>query len=132
MNNSVPVLSDNEPKLVKNFRGILSASRGVRDMNEAWLAEAGLSPTPWGIGSVTPSTTGASLAVEVAVFMAEKCPGTDEDANLRKRNKMVAFEQLVGAVWSTTKAPAEKGKEPARQGKESAEKGKEPVAVEEV
>ncbi|RZS06102.1 hypothetical protein BHM03_00036704 [Ensete ventricosum] len=46
VNNSVPVLSANETELVEILRGILSTSRGVKDMNEAWLAKAGLSPTP--------------------------------------------------------------------------------------
>ncbi|RRT53719.1 hypothetical protein B296_00048569, partial [Ensete ventricosum] len=45
VNSSVPVLSANETELVEIFWGILSISR-VKDMNEAWLAEAGLSLAP--------------------------------------------------------------------------------------
>ncbi|RZS00298.1 hypothetical protein BHM03_00029974 [Ensete ventricosum] len=48
-NNSVPVLSTDETELVEILRGILSASKGVKDMNEAWLVEAGLSPAPPGM-----------------------------------------------------------------------------------
>ncbi|RRT41190.1 hypothetical protein B296_00057995 [Ensete ventricosum] len=42
----VPALSVDETELVEILRGILSVSRGVKDMNEAWLVEAGLSPAP--------------------------------------------------------------------------------------
>ncbi|RWV81936.1 hypothetical protein GW17_00056606 [Ensete ventricosum] len=42
----VPALSADETELVEILRGILSVSRGVKDMNEAWLAEKGLSPAP--------------------------------------------------------------------------------------
>ncbi|RWW65529.1 hypothetical protein BHE74_00027159, partial [Ensete ventricosum] len=143
VNNSVSVLSDNEPELVEILWGILSASRGVRDMNKAWLAEAGLSSAPREMfnlgriksgdsansGSAAPSTTSASPIVEVAISMAEKRLGTSEDANLRKRSKMVAFEQPACAAGSTTKAPTKKGKEPAGKGKEPAGKGKEPAEV---
>ncbi|RRT79980.1 hypothetical protein B296_00022161 [Ensete ventricosum] len=54
VNNSVPTLSIDEIELVEILQGILSASKGVKDMNEAWLAEAGLSPTPRdALGSTT-------------------------------------------------------------------------------
>ncbi|RRT59603.1 hypothetical protein B296_00034558 [Ensete ventricosum] len=46
VNNSVPTLSTNEIELVEILRRILSASRRMNDMNEAWLAETGLSPAP--------------------------------------------------------------------------------------
>ncbi|RWW85369.1 hypothetical protein BHE74_00005951 [Ensete ventricosum] len=46
VNNSVPMLLANETELVEILRGIFYASRGVKDMNEAWLAEAGLSQPP--------------------------------------------------------------------------------------
>ncbi|RRT81948.1 hypothetical protein B296_00001288 [Ensete ventricosum] len=46
VSSSVLALSADETELVKILRGILSVSRGVKDMNEAWLAEAGLSPAP--------------------------------------------------------------------------------------
>ncbi|RRT60587.1 hypothetical protein B296_00041379 [Ensete ventricosum] len=49
VNNSVLTLSANETKLVKILWGVLSASKRVKDANEAWLAEACLSPTPWGM-----------------------------------------------------------------------------------
>ncbi|RWW37604.1 hypothetical protein BHE74_00057288 [Ensete ventricosum] len=41
-----PTLSVDETELVEILRGILSASKGVKDMNEAWLVEASLSPAP--------------------------------------------------------------------------------------
>ncbi|RWV86707.1 hypothetical protein GW17_00051366 [Ensete ventricosum] len=85
-----------------------------------------------GSGSAAPSTASASLTVEVTASMAEKHPDTDENANLRKRSKMVTSEQVAGVVGSTTKAPAEKGKEPAMKGKKLIGKGKEPAEVEEV
>ncbi|RWV86195.1 hypothetical protein BHE74_00047227 [Ensete ventricosum] len=43
ISSSVPVLSINETELVEILQGILSTLRGVKDMNEAWLVEAGLS-----------------------------------------------------------------------------------------
>ncbi|RWW45535.1 hypothetical protein BHE74_00048617, partial [Ensete ventricosum] len=51
----------------------------------------------------------------------EKHPDTDEDANLRKRSKRATSKQPAGAIESTTKAPALKGKELAGKGKESTE-----------
>ncbi|RWW89590.1 hypothetical protein BHE74_00001411 [Ensete ventricosum] len=57
------------------------------------------------------STTSASSTLGFVVITAEKRPDTNEGVNLRKRNKGVAPEQLVGVVGSTTKAPAKKGKE---------------------
>ncbi|RWW82928.1 hypothetical protein BHE74_00008591 [Ensete ventricosum] len=116
----------------------VSSTRGVRDMNETWLAKASLIPAPQemfnlgrmksgsnvGSGSVAPSMANASPTVEV-VFMAEKHPSIDADTKLRKRNKRTTSEQLAGATESTTKAPTEKGRE-------SIGKGKEPVEVEEV
>ncbi|RRT85561.1 hypothetical protein B296_00005215 [Ensete ventricosum] len=62
-------------------------------------------------GSTTPSTTSASSTLGFVVITAEKRPDTNEGVNLRKRNKGVAPELLVGVVGSTTKAPAKKGKE---------------------
>ncbi|RRT72065.1 hypothetical protein B296_00028126 [Ensete ventricosum] len=49
VNNSVPVLSTDEIELVEILQGILSTSKGVKDMNETWLAEVGLSPVPRGM-----------------------------------------------------------------------------------
>ncbi|RRT37123.1 hypothetical protein B296_00036348 [Ensete ventricosum] len=49
VSSSVLALSTDETKLVEILRGILSISRGVKDMNEAWLAEAGLSTNPGGM-----------------------------------------------------------------------------------
>ncbi|RZR70570.1 hypothetical protein BHM03_00000447, partial [Ensete ventricosum] len=46
MSNIPPCLSDEESELVERLRGILSSSRATRDMIEAWLVEAGLSPAP--------------------------------------------------------------------------------------
>ncbi|RRT31660.1 hypothetical protein B296_00055221, partial [Ensete ventricosum] len=119
---------------------------GVRDMNETWLDEAGLSLAPREMfnlrkmksggsadsGSAAPLTANASPTVEVAASMVEKHPDTDENTNLRKRSKMAASEQPACAIGSTTKAPAEKGKELAMKGKELTGKGKEPAEVEEV
>ncbi|RZS18225.1 hypothetical protein BHM03_00050458, partial [Ensete ventricosum] len=49
VNNLVPVLSADEIELVEILQGILSTSKGVKDMNETWLAEVGLSPVPRGM-----------------------------------------------------------------------------------
>ncbi|RWW53824.1 hypothetical protein BHE74_00039640 [Ensete ventricosum] len=46
VNNLVSALLVDETKLVEILRGILSASKGAKDMNEAWLAEAGLARSP--------------------------------------------------------------------------------------
>ncbi|RWW76547.1 hypothetical protein BHE74_00015348 [Ensete ventricosum] len=45
----ISMLSADETKLVEILRGILSVSREVMNMNEAWLAEAGLSPALGGM-----------------------------------------------------------------------------------
>ncbi|RZR85117.1 hypothetical protein BHM03_00012090 [Ensete ventricosum] len=71
------MLSVDETELVEILLGILFASKGVRDMNKAWLAEAGLSPAPRG----------------VVVYTAEKRPGTNEGAGLKKHSKRVTPEQ---------------------------------------
>ncbi|RZS14677.1 hypothetical protein BHM03_00046437, partial [Ensete ventricosum] len=49
VNNSVPALSVDETELIEILREILSSSRGVKDMKEAWLVEVGLSPAPRGM-----------------------------------------------------------------------------------
>ncbi|RRT64753.1 hypothetical protein B296_00011704, partial [Ensete ventricosum] len=49
VNNSIPALSVDETKLIEILRGILSSSRGVKDMKEAWLVEVGLGPAPRGM-----------------------------------------------------------------------------------
>ncbi|RRT74790.1 hypothetical protein B296_00021999 [Ensete ventricosum] len=123
-----------------------SGIAGVKDMNETWLAEAGLSPTPRGMlflfvyhakcaslivpcrvemfnigkmkssggagsGSTVPSATGASTSVVATSTTAEKCPSVNKRLSLRKRSKREAFEQLTDASRSTSRVPAEKGKE---------------------
>ncbi|RZR91643.1 hypothetical protein BHM03_00019799 [Ensete ventricosum] len=108
----------------------VSSTRGVRDLNETWLAKVSLIPAPQEMfnlgriksggnvssGSVAPSMANASPTVEV-VFMAEKHPSTDEDTKLRKRSKRTASEQLAGATESTTKAHTEKGERADWEGK---------------
>ncbi|RRT39000.1 hypothetical protein B296_00045988 [Ensete ventricosum] len=42
-------LSDEEANMVERLKGILSASRAVRNLNEEWLVEAGLSPASRGM-----------------------------------------------------------------------------------
>ncbi|RRT69001.1 hypothetical protein B296_00004091 [Ensete ventricosum] len=109
-----PVRLDQDPK--KSGEG--GAHRGMRDMNETWLVEAGLNSAPRemfnlrkikssdsvGSGSAAPSTASVTPTMEVAAFMAEKHPDT-----------------TCGAVGSTTKAPTEKGKELGGKGKELVE-----------
>ncbi|RWW73861.1 hypothetical protein BHE74_00018223 [Ensete ventricosum] len=50
VDNLVSTLLTDEIELVEVLRGIMSASKGVKDINEAWLAEASLSPAPRGKG----------------------------------------------------------------------------------
>ncbi|RRT61127.1 hypothetical protein B296_00034024 [Ensete ventricosum] len=73
VNNSVPALSANKTELVEILRGILSAS-GVKDMNEAWLAEMGLSPAPRGMFFLFVHYTSFFLIVpyRVEMFNLEK------------------------------------------------------------
>ncbi|RRT61118.1 hypothetical protein B296_00030543, partial [Ensete ventricosum] len=52
--------------------------RGVKDMNKAWLAEAGLSPPPWG------SIGNRSASVVAIGSTAEKGASVDEGSSLRK------------------------------------------------
>ncbi|RWV76903.1 hypothetical protein GW17_00062358 [Ensete ventricosum] len=100
--------------------------RGVKDMNEAWLAEAGLKPAPremfnlgkmksgGGVGSrsaATP-TIGVSTSTTTVESLAEKCPSIDEGLSLRKRNQRETPEHQADALESTTRVPSEKGKEP--------------------
>ncbi|RWW57850.1 hypothetical protein BHE74_00035322 [Ensete ventricosum] len=49
VNSSVLVLSANETELIEILRVILYASKGMKDMNKAWLVEACLNPTPQGM-----------------------------------------------------------------------------------
>ncbi|RWW39843.1 hypothetical protein BHE74_00054785 [Ensete ventricosum] len=49
VNSSVPVLSIDETELVEILREILSISRGVKDINQAWLVEASLNLAPRGM-----------------------------------------------------------------------------------
>ncbi|RZR74423.1 hypothetical protein BHM03_00036786, partial [Ensete ventricosum] len=88
VSSSVSALSANETELVEILRGILSISRGVKDMNKVWLAEAGLSPAPRGIAPVA----GVSI---------EKRPSSGAEAGLRKCLRKVAAEQLADASGST-------------------------------
>ncbi|RZS20758.1 hypothetical protein BHM03_00053315 [Ensete ventricosum] len=103
------------------------AFKGVKDMNEAWLAETGLKPPPremfnigkmksgGGVGSrsaATP-TIGVSASTTTAESLAEKCPSVDEGLSLRKRtNQRETPEHQVDASGSTRRVPSEKGKEP--------------------
>ncbi|RZS03491.1 hypothetical protein BHM03_00033681 [Ensete ventricosum] len=97
----------------------------VKDMNEAWLAEAGLSPTTreifnlrkmkssdgMGRGSVAPSAIDASASTVAADSMVEKYPDVDEVSSLRKCSRRVTPEQPANTSGSTTRVPAKKGKE---------------------
>ncbi|RRT80329.1 hypothetical protein B296_00013482 [Ensete ventricosum] len=124
VSSSIPVLSVDETELVEILRGILSISRGVKDMNEAWLAEAGLSPTLGeifnlgkmksddgaGSGSATSSVANEHAVGDAGVSMAEKRPSSGAGAGLRKRLRKVAAEQPVDASASTARTSADKGK----------------------
>ncbi|RZS27997.1 hypothetical protein BHM03_00061545, partial [Ensete ventricosum] len=44
ISNVPPNLSDEETNVVEQLKGILSASRAIRNLTEEWLVEAGLSP----------------------------------------------------------------------------------------
>ncbi|RRT45127.1 hypothetical protein B296_00050494 [Ensete ventricosum] len=98
VSSSVPILSAYKIELVEILRGILSISRGVKDMNEAWLAEAGLSHAPRGI------------VPAVGVSTGEKRPSSGARAGLRKRLRKVAIEQPMDASRSTARTSANKAK----------------------
>ncbi|RWV85334.1 hypothetical protein GW17_00052878 [Ensete ventricosum] len=98
MNISVLTLSVSETELVEILQEIVFASRGVKDMNETWLAEA------------VPSTTSASVTVYIASSMDEKHPRVDEGESLKKRSKKAALEQPANASRSTNIALVDKGK----------------------
>ncbi|RWW84437.1 hypothetical protein BHE74_00006966, partial [Ensete ventricosum] len=141
VNNSVPTLLVDETELVEILRGILSASRGVKDMNEAWLVEAGLNPAPLvclsfllSVPSSFSNSTffraemfnlGKMKSDGVAVSTTEKHPSNDVGASLRKRSKRAAPEEPADASGSTIEALTKKGRE-------SDSKGKEPTEFEEV
>ncbi|RRT72079.1 hypothetical protein B296_00013308 [Ensete ventricosum] len=95
VSSSVPVLSADETELVEILWGILSISRGVKDMNQIWLAEAGLSPAPKG---------------DAGVSTVDKRPSSGPKAGLRKHLRKVAAEQPADASRSTTRTSADKGK----------------------
>ncbi|RZR99253.1 hypothetical protein BHM03_00028767 [Ensete ventricosum] len=64
-----------------------------------------------GSGSAIPSTNSASTTIGVVGFMAEKNPNIGEESSLRKCSKRVTPEQPADASRSTSRVPAEKGKE---------------------
>ncbi|RWV83391.1 hypothetical protein GW17_00055006 [Ensete ventricosum] len=100
------MLSVDETELVEILLGILFASKGVRDMNKAWLAEAGLSSAPremfnlrkmkYGSGVSSRSTalsmTSVSTTTRVIIYTVEKRPGTNEGAGLKKHSKRATPE----------------------------------------
>ncbi|RRT76473.1 hypothetical protein B296_00006356 [Ensete ventricosum] len=49
ISNVPPKLSDEETNVVEQLKGILSASRTIRNLTEEWLVEAGLSPSSRGM-----------------------------------------------------------------------------------
>ncbi|RZS02594.1 hypothetical protein BHM03_00032656 [Ensete ventricosum] len=101
-------------------RGILSASKGVKDMNKAWLAEAGLSPAPrvyecssgklmnrveWDVLSLTEATTllEAELKAERPKAVAAYKASLGFESGLEKMGRFiykfryrVALERLRG------------------------------------
>ncbi|RZR96744.1 hypothetical protein BHM03_00025798 [Ensete ventricosum] len=64
-----------------------------------------------GSGSAVPSATGASASIVAVGSTTKKRPSVDEGLSLRKRNKRGTSEQITYALGSTTRVPAEKGKE---------------------
>ncbi|RWW56153.1 hypothetical protein BHE74_00037153 [Ensete ventricosum] len=121
---SIPALSADETKLVEILRGILSISKGVKDMNEAWLAEASLSPAPGemfnlskmksdggaGSGSTTSSATSALVVGDVGVSTVEKRPSSGVETGLRKHLQKAVAEQPADASGCTARSSANKGK----------------------
>ncbi|RRT64762.1 hypothetical protein B296_00011518 [Ensete ventricosum] len=101
VSSSIPALSTDKTELVEILWGILSDLRGVKDMNEAWLAEASLSPAP-----------GASMLAlrDARVPMVEKCPSSSAEAGLRKCLRKAVAKQLPDTSGSTTRTSADKGK----------------------
>ncbi|RRT40698.1 hypothetical protein B296_00022341 [Ensete ventricosum] len=53
ISNVLPNLSDEEVNTVEQLKGILSASRAVRNLTEEWLVEAGLSPASRGMPRIS-------------------------------------------------------------------------------
>ncbi|RWW82078.1 hypothetical protein BHE74_00009477 [Ensete ventricosum] len=115
----IPVLSPDEIELVEILWGILSVSRGVKYMNEAWLAEAGLSLAFGGDAGVSTvekrpsSRVGAGLrkclrkVPEPGYTMRELCEVEDRAgadkyfASIMTRLKCVDSEDPLVSRWST-------------------------------
>ncbi|RZS04901.1 hypothetical protein BHM03_00035298 [Ensete ventricosum] len=111
VSSSIPALSVDETELVKILRGILSVSTGMKDMNEAWLAEAGLSPAPRA-GDVGVSTIEKrpSSRVEDLCRQGQRDGGTQGGpragadryfASIMTRLKCVDCEDPLVPRWST-------------------------------
>ncbi|RRT85884.1 hypothetical protein B296_00001723, partial [Ensete ventricosum] len=119
VNKLVPTLLVDETELVEILQRILSTSRGVKDMNEAWLAEAGLGPAPRGMfllsahcikadsRSVASPTIGMSASATATESLAEKCPSVDEGLSLRKHKWRETPEHQANAMGSTTRCEVE-------------------------
>ncbi|RRT55668.1 hypothetical protein B296_00039855 [Ensete ventricosum] len=115
VSSSVPVLLADETKLVKILQGILFISRGVKDMNEAWLAETfnlGKMKSDDGAGSglMAPSVASVPTTGDAGGSMVEKRPSFGARAGLRKCLLKVAAEQPTDASGSTVMTSADKGK----------------------
>ncbi|RZS20402.1 hypothetical protein BHM03_00052908 [Ensete ventricosum] len=128
VSSSVLVLSVDEIELVEILRGILSVSRRVKDMNEAWFAKAGLNPAlgdmffPMfnlgkmkssdgaGSGSTAPSIASAPTVGDARVSTIEKRPSSEAGVGLRKCLRKVAAKQPTDASGSIARISADKGK----------------------
>ncbi|RZR71911.1 hypothetical protein BHM03_00008684 [Ensete ventricosum] len=98
--------------------------KGVKDMNEAWLAKASLNPalgemfnlgkmkSRGGVdsGSATLSAASAPAARDAGVSTVEKRPSSGAEAGLRKRLPKVATEQPANASGSTARTSTDKDK----------------------
>ncbi|RWV81474.1 hypothetical protein GW17_00057103 [Ensete ventricosum] len=105
VNNSVLTLSANETKLVKILSGVLSASERVKDTNEAWLAEACLNPTPWGMFFSFAYYVEFFLIVPccVEMFNLRKMKSDDGTDNRSTVPSTTSASVTVGVAGSTTK-----------------------------
>ncbi|RZR85354.1 hypothetical protein BHM03_00012316 [Ensete ventricosum] len=80
---------------------------------EGWqIFPSQMAPNSWRYLINGPTNNDMSTFAVVADSLAEKRPNVDEGLSMRKRYWRETFEHLADASGSTTRVPAEKGKEP--------------------
>ncbi|RRT33036.1 hypothetical protein B296_00056844 [Ensete ventricosum] len=123
------VLSGDKSELVGILRRILSFSRAVRDITEAWLVETGFSPTPQEIFNMARMKSASYAASDVAspsvvsvppaptverpTLTIEKCPRAGGEVPLKKKSKVAVSKGSARATGGSTQTRPDKGKGPA-------------------